>query len=1036
MSHGPANLADGKPPVRRGGGFLAPALLPLLFLASALTAGELASPWQTVAHMPADNHDITAAVVGAKLYVAGGATNDFKGTGEFHAFDEIWELDPGSWAWCAVAKFSRPRIYCATAAFAERVWVVGGDVLHEDNRRRASALVEIFDPRTGELTRAPDLPVALPNPLALAAAGRLWVLGARDRTERAQFASIGPGETAWRVEPAALPKMWALAGAALDDRLYVCVPDTGLAVFDPATRAWSVIPGPTQPRSAQVAAWRGELWIMGGVDIAERTATHIYHPAQRTWRRGPDLPTPLAWGAAAVVHDQLVVTGGSWLSGPPEKRKYIYTDRTLALAAIPPVVGTAFPRWSDEKLRGTGGAGLPFATERVFPGLKLQRPVTIMAVPVKNFAEPERLLVIESDGPVSTFLHRPDIRQRDPLLDLPAHFRQATQTYGLAFHPQFPAVPHVYIVYNTQRPKPAENVLARFTVTQFDPPRADPASELVLLRWPSDGHNAGDVKFGPDAFLYVSTGDGGPPGDTRNVGQRVDIITGGVLRLDVEHRENGRNYAVPGDNPFVGLPDVRPEYWAYGLRNPWRMSFAPTGELWLGDNGDDSWESIHLIRKGRNYGWSVFEGSHPFKRTLALGGPNPQATRPVIELPHSEARSVIGGLVYRGQNLPGLAGHYLFGDYVTGLLWAFQWDGAAAKDFRRIAHTRGRPIGFGEDRAREVLLVRLDGEIHHLVAVAPQPKAAEFPLRLSETGLFASTSAPLLAPAAGVVPYVINAPLWSDSATAARFIALPGTRSIAFSENQAWQLPVGSAVVRTLELALATGPRRIETQVMHRAGDTWQFYTYAWNAAQTDADLVSEAGETRDPPGFPDRRWRFSGRAECGICHTAQTNFTLGLSTAQLNRPTDLSALGGAVGNQLHALATMGVLAGLPASPPEQLPRSVNPRDPTAPLEARARAYLSANCAHCHRPDGVGGRAAFQLPESLPLAQTGLVNGQPLVPLLGSAAKLVVPGDPARSEVLHRLTLKEGGRMPLLGSEQTDDEGVELIRQWILQLKP
>lgn len=298
--------------------------------------------------MPADNHDLTAAVVGGKFYVAGGVTNDYRGTGRVQAFDEIWELDAQTWTWRAVAKFSRPRIYCATAAFEDRVWILGGDVLHADNQRRASALVEIYDPRTGALTRAPDLPVALPNPLALAAAGRLWIVGARNRTDLGQFASIGPGETAWRVEPEALPKMWALAGAALDDKLYVCVPDTGLAVFDPGTRAWSVIPGPTRPRSAQVAAWRGELWIMGGVDIAERTATHLYHPAQRTWRKGPDLPTPLAWGAAGVVADRLVVTGGAWLSDPPENRKYTFTDRTIALAAeaIPPApaVAAAGPR--------------------------------------------------------------------------------------------------------------------------------------------------------------------------------------------------------------------------------------------------------------------------------------------------------------------------------------------------------------------------------------------------------------------------------------------------------------------------------------------------------------------------------------------------------------------------------------------------------------------------------------------------------------------------------------------------------------------
>jgi hypothetical protein len=307
-------------------------LFALLLSAIAVSAADApASPWREIARMPADNHDLAAAVIGEKLYVAGGVTNDYRGTGRVQAFDEIWELDSRTWAWRAVAKFARPRIYCGTEAFDGRVWVTGGDILHEDGQRRATTLVETYDPRTGALTRAPDLPVALPWPLALAAAGRLWVVGARNRTEPGQFASIGPGETAWRVEPEAPPKMWALAGAVLGDKLFICVPDTGLAEFDPATHAWRVIPGPTKARSAQVAAWRGEIWIMGGVDIADRTETLIYNPAKNTWRLGPPLPNPLAWGAAGVVADRLIVTGGAWLVENSSPRRYTFTDRTLAL---------------------------------------------------------------------------------------------------------------------------------------------------------------------------------------------------------------------------------------------------------------------------------------------------------------------------------------------------------------------------------------------------------------------------------------------------------------------------------------------------------------------------------------------------------------------------------------------------------------------------------------------------------------------------------------------------------------------------------
>ena len=1023
---------------------IGPTLVALVLALTLLRSAEPASPWQTVAHMPADNHDLTAAVVAGKFYVAGGVTNDYRGTGRVQAFDEIWELDAQTWTWRAVAKFSRPRIYCATAAFEDRVWVLGGDVLHADNQRRASALVEIYDPRTGALTRAPDLPVALPNPLALAAAGRLWIVGARHRTDLGQFASIGPGETAWRVEPEALPKMWALAGAALDDKLYVCVPDTGLAVFDPGTRAWSVIPGPTRPRSAQVAAWRGELWIMGGVDIAERTATQLYHPAQRTWRKGPDLPTPLAWGAAGVVADRLVVTGGAWLSDPPENRKYTFTDRTIALTteAIPPApavaaAGTALPRWSDQALRGTGGPGLPFTNERRFSQFKFGRLGTLLPVPTARPDEPERLLLIEIDGPIWTFFNRPDAPPPERTLDLPARFQRPTHTYSLAFHPRYPAAPHVFVLYNRLQPKPAENVLARFTVTHAPgaAPVIDPASEQEILRWPSDGHNGGEVAFGPDGLLYVSTGDGSSPGDPRDMGQRVDVISGGVLRLDIERTAAGKNYAVPPDNPFVGQPNVRPEIWAYGLRNPWRLAFGPSGDLWAADNGDDSWETVQLIRKGANYGWSVFEGSHPFKRQHALAGPTPRLTPPVIELPHSEARSVIGGLVYRGEKFPALAGHYIFGDYVTGSVWAFKWDGAAPRNFRKIADTRGPIIAFGTDRAGEILMTRNDGQIHRLVPVpAASAPTAEFPRRLSETGLFASTARH--APAPGVVPYELNAGVWSDGAHARRLLAIAGRQNVTVdsANDDRWILPDGSAVVRTLEIGASPSPRRVETQLMYREQGSWRFYTYAWNEAQTDAELVPEAGETRPVPGIAGRTWRYSGRSECVICHTTQTHFTIGLSTAQLNRNADFSALGRPVENQIAVLADVGLLKSAPAGVSTEWPRLSAPEDGTQPLELRARAYLEINCAHCHRPNGVGGRATFQLVASLPLSKTGLLDRPPLVPLLGPHSKFITPGAPGSSEILHRLTLKEGGRMPLLGSERTDEEGVRLIREWIEQL--
>ncbi|HRE83167.1 MAG TPA: PQQ-dependent sugar dehydrogenase [Opitutaceae bacterium] len=1002
-------------------------------------------PWRDVAGMPASNHDIMGAVLNGRMYVAGGLTANHGFPVKTKAFDELWALDPVGWSWQIAARFSQPRIYCATVAFEGRIWILGGDVLDTEGKRSTTTRVEIFDPTTQKLTAGPSLPFALQAPLAFSAGGRIWILGSRNRSERGQMASLGAGESAWRVESEALPHMWALAGTVLNDQLYACVPNTGLVRFDPATKAWTTIPGPTRTRSAQVAAWNGEIWIMGGCDITDWSETWVYNPAQKKWRTGPALPVPLAWGAAAVINDQLIVAGGAGLRGPAAENNYVFSDRTYALrresvstqSQDSVLAQGSVPRWSDSNLRGTGGPSLPFTTQRIFPHFKFGRLATILSIPPSSPTEEERLLVAEVHGPVWTFPNRPDVIQPDKMLDLPARFKSSTHTYALAFHPQYPKNPYVYVLYNKVEPKPAENVIARFTVATLDGvPTIDIATEQIILNWPSDGHNGGDVLFGPDGYLYISVGDRSSPGDPNNMGQRVDVIAGAILRIDVLHADPSKPYIVPNDNPFVGMENVRPEIWAYGLRNPWRMWFDLKGDLWVADNGDDSWESVHLIGKGKNYGWSVYEGTHLFKRTRSLSGPSPVLTPPVIELSHAEARSVIGGLLYRGNRYPALVGNNLFGDFVTGTVWAFQWNGKELQNYRKIAETRGATIAFGTDRAGNLLLVRDDGQIHQLVdSPISSVASVEFPKKLSGTGLFSDVAR--LAPAPGAIPYTINAELWSDGANAHRLLAIPGAKGMIPDPDKdgRWDLPDGSALARTLEIPTPTGPRRVETQLMYRESGTWSFYTYAWNPEQTDAELISEAGETRPVPGLADRTWRYASRSECSICHTAKTNTALGLTLAQLNRESDYSALDQPTQNQLEFLIKNSLLRTADTLDLAKAPKRVSPHDLQATLEDRARSYLDINCAHCHRAGGVGGRAAFQLMETLPLKATGVVEGRPLVPLLGPDARLIIPGHPEKSELMHRITLTEGGKMPLIGSEFLDKEGIELIRSWIAQMR-
>jgi hypothetical protein len=285
--------------------------------------------WDVVTRMPASNHDLTGAVLRDKLYVAGGLTAEWGFPTRSHPFDELWELDPQGWRWRVAGRFGRARIYCAAAAFAERIWVVGGDVIEADGMRHAVTTVEIFDPRTGTMSQGVPSTIARPMPLALAAGGRLYVMGnEKDAYDQpGQMESIGVGEPAWRREPNGPPGMGPLAGTALDGRLYVAVRDRGLVVFDAASNRWEAVESESKPRSCEMAAYRGEIWMMGGRDTAGEDQSWIYSPGAGSWRRGPPLPRPLSWGAAGVIKDRLIVTGGAASYG----RDYLYNDRTFVL---------------------------------------------------------------------------------------------------------------------------------------------------------------------------------------------------------------------------------------------------------------------------------------------------------------------------------------------------------------------------------------------------------------------------------------------------------------------------------------------------------------------------------------------------------------------------------------------------------------------------------------------------------------------------------------------------------------------------------
>ena len=285
---------------------------------------------------------------------------------------------------------------------------------------------------------------------------------------------------------------------------------------------------------------------------------------------------------------------------------------------------------------------------------------------------------------------------------------------GLVFHPKYKENGEFFVFYTTKKAK-LTNVLSRFRVSKDDPDRADPDSEEELLRIskPYWNHDGGVLCFGPDGFLYFTHGDGGAGNDLQDNGQNLNTLLGKVLRIDVDHKDAGKNYAIPKDNPFVDRPGARPEIWAYGLRNVWRMSFdRTTGRLWAADVGQNLFEEIDFIQKGGNYGWNRREGLHPFG---ARGtGPRPDFIEPVWEYDHDVGKCIIGGYVYHGSRLPELEGCYIYGDFVTTKIWALRYDDAKGRVVaNRPIKDRGKAMfSFGEDEKGEIYLLTstLDGK--------------------------------------------------------------------------------------------------------------------------------------------------------------------------------------------------------------------------------------------------------------------------------------------------------------------------------------
>ena len=456
---------------------------------------------------------------------------------------------------------------------------------------------------------------------------------------------------------------------------------------------------------------------------------------------------------------------------------------------------------------------------------------------------------------------------------------------------------------------------------------------------------------------------------------------------------------------------------------------------------------IYRVRRGGNYGWSITEGPNQNVRTDVKPGPGP-ILPPMVALPHTDAASITGGQVYRGAKLPGLRGAYVYGDWETGRFWALRNDGDKLLSNVELCDTALKPVSFAIDPAGEIVILDYNGGLYEFVLNRAPPANQSFPRKLSETGLFTSLNP--LRPAPGVVPYRVNAPMWNDHAAAELLLAIPGNAAIATAggvgniAGGTWLFPTNTVLARTLTLEMEAGKaaskRRIETQVLHWDGQAWNPYTFRWNTAQTDADLVAGGGtndtfsviDAAAPGGRRETPWRFLARSECLRCHNAWAGEALTLNWLQLGSDSSRST---PAATELQRLAGLDVLQ--IKDQPKPLPKPlVNPYDDALALDDRARSWLHANCAGCHRY-GAGGAVAIHLNFDKPEKEMRAIDEKPTrgdFGLLG--ARIIAAGSPYRSTLFYRINTEGSGHMPHIGSRLVDEPGARLMRDWIRSLPP
>ena len=564
------------------------------------------------------------------------------------------------------------------------------------------------------------------------------------------------------------------------------------------------------------------------------------------------------------------------------------------------------------------------------------------------------------------------------------------------------------------------------------------------------------------------------------VPQKIDErLMGGIIRIDLDKDPSRshpirrqqvdpsyisfdelgsfqQEYYIPNDNPWQDEDgNVLEEFYAIGTRNPYRMSLDPvTGDIWVADVGQGRREEISIATKGSNLQWPFREGNtdgYAPQPDPIIGTP----TVPIYDYNQTMGNSIIGGMVYRGSFYQGaLEGKYIFGDHGVRNVWTYNPENGEVNFLVNLPDWgEGEKNGVSSistNAAGEIFILKLYGRdldggvIYKLRQGNSLPEPPPF---LSQTGAFADLTN--LTPTPGIIPYEVNAPLWSDRALKKRWIAIPndGTHDtdeeqIAFSEKGSWQFPDGTVFIKHFELPIDYNnpniTKRLETRffILDKYGRGYGV-TYKWNDEGTDAELLRGADTKDFEVRYSDgsngtQTWAYPSRANCMTCHTGNANFVLGVQTWQLNG--EMTYPSGIRDNQLNTWDHLGIFANpFDANEIPDFLQSAHINDTSASLETRVRSYLDANCASCHRPDGVEG--VFDARFSTPL------EDQNIIWTLGTSRNtpeghyIVRPLDVSQSEIWIRDGSLAENLMPPLAKSLVDDDYMEVLTEWINSLE-